>query len=132
MDVGLPGLYRTLVAPSAYYEYQQAIVEGGYPAARQLTEIIAGIHRCPVLRQRGVIFSSGDGDFLVTVGGDLDVVYRIHDREGLRLRRSSWTGAGFASPERNGGGAGKGRLRQTTMLRRSLRGCSDATPSAVE
>jgi uncharacterized linocin/CFP29 family protein len=84
-DLGLPGPYRALLAPAAYYEYHQAIVEGGYPAARQLKEIVADVHRCAVLRQRGAVFSSREGDLLVTVGGDLTVGYRIHDREGVQL-----------------------------------------------
>jgi uncharacterized linocin/CFP29 family protein len=84
-DLGLPGPYRALLAPAAYYDYHQAVVEGGYPATRQLKEIIAGVHRCAVLRQRGAVFSSREGDFLVTVGGDLTVGYRIHDREGVHL-----------------------------------------------
>jgi uncharacterized linocin/CFP29 family protein len=84
-DLGLPGPYRALLTPSAYYEYHEAIVEGGYPAARQLREIMGGVHRCAVLRQRGAVFSSREGDFVVTVGGDVTVGSRIHDREGVHL-----------------------------------------------
>ena len=80
-DLGLPGPYRALLTPSAYYEYHEAIVEGGYPAARQLREIMGGVHRCAVLRQRGAVFSSREGDFVVTVGGDLTV----------GSRRYTWT-----------------------------------------
>ncbi len=46
---------------------------------------MAGIHRSAVLRQRGAVFSSREGDFIMTVGGDLAVGYRIHDGEGVHL-----------------------------------------------
>jgi uncharacterized linocin/CFP29 family protein len=84
-DLGLPGPYHALLAPAAFYAYHQAVAEGGYPAARQLKDVMAGIHRSAVLRQRGAIFSSREGDFIMTIGGDLALGYRSHDGEGVHL-----------------------------------------------
>jgi hypothetical protein len=52
-----------------------SIAEGGDPASRQLALVLAGVHRCVVMRKEGAVFSTRDGAFVVTVGGDLAVGY---------------------------------------------------------
>jgi uncharacterized linocin/CFP29 family protein len=96
---GLPGPYRALLAPAAYYAYLQATAEGGYPADRRLRGVVADVHRSAALRQRGAVFSSREGDFLVTVGGDLTVGYRIHDREGVHLFCAETVAGRVVTPE---------------------------------
>ena len=46
---------------------------------------LAGVHRSPVLRDAGAVFSTRGGDFVITVGGDLSAGYRWHDRESIHL-----------------------------------------------
>lgn len=83
--LGVPGPYEAILAPARYYAYLRASEHGGYPTARHLREALAGVHRCAVLTDGGALFATRGGDFVVTVGGDLSLGYRAHDREGLRL-----------------------------------------------
>jgi uncharacterized linocin/CFP29 family protein len=82
---GIPGPYEALLAPSRYYAYLRASADGGYPTARHLREAIAAVHRCAVMTDGGALFATRGGDFVLTVGGDLSVGYRSHDREALHL-----------------------------------------------
>jgi uncharacterized linocin/CFP29 family protein len=82
---GIAGPYEAVLAPSSYYAYQKANMDGGYPAARQLRQVLAAVHRSVVIREAGAVFSTRGGDFILTVGGDLGVGYRQHDREAVHL-----------------------------------------------
>lgn len=82
---GIPGPYEALLPSARYYEYIRAMSEGGYPASKQLRDVLAHVHRAPVLREAGAVFSTRGGDFVITVGGDLSVGYRQHDRDAVHL-----------------------------------------------
>ena len=76
---------REVLSPSGYFAYLRSMSEGGYPAARQLERVLAAVHRSTVLREAGAVFSTRGGDFVITVGGDLSVGYRQHDRDAVHL-----------------------------------------------
>jgi uncharacterized linocin/CFP29 family protein len=82
---GIPGPYEAVLPPGRYYEYLQAVDGSGYPAARQLREVLAAVHRCTILREAGAVFSTRGGDFVLSVGGDLATGYRLHDRDAVHL-----------------------------------------------
>lgn len=82
---GIDGPYEAVLPPAGYYAYLQAMVPGGYPVSRQLSEVLAGVHRSPVMRDPGAVFSTRSKDFVITVGGDISVGYRDHDRSAVHL-----------------------------------------------
>ncbi len=82
---GIPGPYDAVLSTSGYYTYLKAADEGGYPVSRQLKPVLRGVHRSPVLKDAGAVFSIRGGDFVMTVGGDISVGYREHDRDGVQL-----------------------------------------------
>src|SRR5262249_22473067 len=83
--LGLPGPYEALLAPSRYFAYLRASEEGGYPTARHLKEAVAAVPRCAVMTDGGALFATRGGDFVLTVGGDLTIGYRSHDRDAVHL-----------------------------------------------
>jgi len=82
---GIPGPYEAVLAPARYYAYLQAVDDTGYPTARQLRDVLGAVHRSPVVREAGAVFSTRGGDFVITVGGDLATGYRLHDRDAVHL-----------------------------------------------
>jgi len=82
---GIPGPYEAVLAPARYYAYLQAVDDTGYPTARQLRDVLGAVHRSPVVREAGAVFSTRGGDFVITVGGDLATGYRLHDRDAIHL-----------------------------------------------
>jgi len=82
--LGIPGPYELVLAPGRYFAYLRA-TNGGYPSERHLRDRVAAVHRAPTLREAGALFSTRGDDFVLTVGGDLSVGYRAHDREGVHL-----------------------------------------------
>ncbi len=82
--LGVNGPYELVLAPARYYAFLQG-TEDGYPTARHLRDVIKGVHRSPVIRDAGALFSTRGGDFVITVGGDLAVGYRDHDTSGVHL-----------------------------------------------
>jgi uncharacterized linocin/CFP29 family protein len=82
---GVPGPYEVVLPPSRYYAYLQAVDDSGYPTARQLRDVLGSVHRSPVIREAGAVFSTRGGDFVITVGGDLAAGYRLHDRDAVHL-----------------------------------------------
>ena len=82
---GIPGPYEAVLPPARYYDYLRAVDENGYPTARQLRDVLAAVHRSPVMREAGAVFSTRGGDFVLSVGGDLATGYRLHDREAVHL-----------------------------------------------
>jgi uncharacterized linocin/CFP29 family protein len=82
---GIPGPYEAVLPPMRYYAYLQAVDETGCPTARQLRDVLAAVHRSPVMREAGAVFSTRGGDFVLSVGGDLATGYRLHDREAVHL-----------------------------------------------
>jgi uncharacterized linocin/CFP29 family protein len=82
---GIPGPYEAVLPPSRYYAYLQAVDDSGYPTARQLRDVLSAVHRSPVIREAGALFSTRGGDFVITVGGDLANGYRLHDRDAVHL-----------------------------------------------
>jgi uncharacterized linocin/CFP29 family protein len=83
--LGVPGPYEALLAPARYYAYLRASEDGGYPIVRHLREVLAAVHRCAVMGDGGALFATRGGDFVLTVGSDLAVGYRAHDRDALHL-----------------------------------------------
>lgn len=96
---GIPGPYEAVLRPESYYAYLRAAADGGYPAARQLERVLRGVFRSMVLREPGAVFATRGGDFVVTVGGDLSVGYRQHDREGINLTCIETVAAQTLTPE---------------------------------
>jgi uncharacterized linocin/CFP29 family protein len=84
-SAGVPGPYEAVLSPSRYYAYLQAGDDSGYPTPRQLRDVLAAVHRSPVLREAGAVFSTRGSDFVITVGGDLSAGYRLHDRDAVHL-----------------------------------------------
>lgn len=82
---GIPGPYEAVLPPARYYQYLQAVDDSGYPTARQLRDILAAVHRSPVMREAGAVVSTRRGDFILSVGGDLATGYRLHDRDAVHL-----------------------------------------------
>jgi uncharacterized linocin/CFP29 family protein len=82
---GIPGPYEAVLPPARYYQYLQAVDDSGYPTARQLRDILAAVHRSPVMREAGAVISTRGGDFILSVGGDLATGYRLHDRDAVHL-----------------------------------------------
>jgi uncharacterized linocin/CFP29 family protein len=83
-QAGVPGPYEAVLSPDRYYAYL-ASANRGYPVPRHTKAILAEVHRSPVMRAGGAVFSMRGGDFILTVGGDLSVGYRSHDRDALHL-----------------------------------------------
>ena len=82
---GIPGPYEAVLPPARYYQYLQAVDDSGYPTARQLRDILAAVHRSPVMREAGAVVSTRGGDLILSVGGDLATGYRLHDRDAVHL-----------------------------------------------
>lgn len=96
---GVPGPYEAVLSPGGYYAYLRAAAEGGYPAARQLKPVLAGVHRSEALRGRGAIFATRGQDFVLSVGGDLSVGYRYHDSDAVHLACLETVAAQLNTPE---------------------------------
>ena len=96
---GLSGPYELVLSPARYFQYLQAEGDHGYPAARQLREVVSAVHRSLVAHDAGAVFSVRGGDFVLSVGGDLSVGYRLHDREAVHLFCVETIGAQTATPE---------------------------------
>ena len=43
------------------------------------------MHRSVVMRESGAVFSTRGGDVVVSLGGDLSVGCRMHDRQAIHL-----------------------------------------------
>jgi uncharacterized linocin/CFP29 family protein len=95
---GIPGPYELVLAGPRYYAYLRAASDG-FPAARHLKSVLAGVHRSAVVRDAGALFSTRGGDFLLTVGGDLSVGYRAHDGEAVHLFCVETVAAQVLGPE---------------------------------
>jgi uncharacterized linocin/CFP29 family protein len=96
---GVPGPYEAVLPTARYYAYLQATDESGYPAARQLRDVFAAVHRSPVISGAGAVFSTRGGDFVLTVGGDLAAGYRTHDRDLVHLFCAETIAAQSVAPE---------------------------------
>jgi uncharacterized linocin/CFP29 family protein len=96
---GIGGPYELVLSPTRYFEYLQAEGDHGYPAARQLREVVAGVHRSLVVREAGAVFSVRGGDFMLSVGGDLSVGYRLHERDAVHLFCVETLGAQLVTPD---------------------------------
>ena len=96
---GIPGPYEAVLSTARYYAYLQAADENGYPAARQLRDVLAAVHRSPVIQGAGAVFSTRGDDFVLTVGGDLAPGYRLHDREAVHLFCVETIAAQTVTPE---------------------------------
>jgi uncharacterized linocin/CFP29 family protein len=80
----VPGPYEAVLSPDRYYAYLAA-ANRGYPVPRHTKNIISEVHRSLVMQDGGALFSMRGGDFILTVGGDLAVGYRSHDKDALQL-----------------------------------------------
>jgi len=96
---GIPRPYEAVLSTARYYTYLQATDEAGYPAARQLRDVLAAVHRSPVILGAGAVFSTRGDDFVITVGGDLAAGYRLHDREAVHLFCVETIAAQTVTPE---------------------------------
>jgi len=95
----IPGPYEAVLSSARYYTYLQATTDAGYPASRTIEKVLAAVHRSPVLRDGGAVFSMRGGDFVITVGGDLATGYRWHDRESIHLFCAETITAQTMTPE---------------------------------
>jgi uncharacterized linocin/CFP29 family protein len=82
---GVGGPYELALSPGRYYQYLQAVENGGYPTQRHLKDVVQTVHRSVVMKEVGALFSTRGGDFCITVGGDLSVGYRGDDIEAVHL-----------------------------------------------
>jgi uncharacterized linocin/CFP29 family protein len=84
-EIGIKGPYEAVLSPAHYYSYLRQTGEGGsYPAAKQLGIVIEKVYSSAVV-EGAVLFSTRGGDFLITVGGDLNVGYRADDDTSIHL-----------------------------------------------
>jgi uncharacterized linocin/CFP29 family protein len=95
----IPGPYEVVLSTARYYQYLQATTDAGYPVSRSLEKVVTAVHRSPVLRDGGAVFSMRGGDFVITVGGDLAAGYRWHDRESIHLFCAETLAAQTVTPE---------------------------------
>jgi uncharacterized linocin/CFP29 family protein len=79
---GIPGPYEAVLPPTRYYAYLQAVDETGYPTARRLRDVLAAVHRSPVMREAVSLLHAGQR-LRLSVSGDLATGYRLHDREAV-------------------------------------------------
>lgn len=98
-NAGIPGPYEAVLRPEHYYAYLRAVDDGGYPASRHLERVLRAVHRSAVIREVGAVFATRGGDFVVTVGGDLAVGYRQHDRDAINLACIETVAAQTLTPE---------------------------------
>ena len=99
-SAGIGGPYEAVLAPAQYYAFHRATADGGgYPASRHLRDLLAGVHRSPVVHEAGAVFSTRGSDFILTIGGDLSVGFRQHDREAIHLMCVETIAAQTQSPE---------------------------------
>ena len=98
-DVQTRTKVSAVMSSARYYTYRQATTEGGYPASRTVQEILAAVHRSPILRDGAAVFSTRGQDFVITVGGDLAAGYRWHDRESIHLFCAETLAAQTMTPE---------------------------------
>jgi uncharacterized linocin/CFP29 family protein len=98
-SLAIPGPYEVVLSSPRYYTYLQATTDAGYPASRTVQKILAAVHRSPVMRDGGALFSTRGGDFVITVGGDLATGYRWHDRESIHLFCAETLAAQTMTPE---------------------------------
>jgi uncharacterized linocin/CFP29 family protein len=96
---GVGGPYEAVLPPAGYYAYLQAMVPGGYPVSRQLENVLAHVHRSAVMRDAGAVFSTRGADFVISVGGDISVGYREHDRSAVHLMCVETLGAQVLEPQ---------------------------------
>ncbi|HEV8584994.1 MAG TPA: family 1 encapsulin nanocompartment shell protein [Methylomirabilota bacterium] len=96
---GIPGPYEAVLSTARYYAYIQAADESGYPAAKQLRDVLAAVHRSPVVVGAGAVFSTRGDDFVLTIGGDLAAGYKMHDREAVHLFCVETVAAQTVTPE---------------------------------
>jgi uncharacterized linocin/CFP29 family protein len=96
---GIPGPYEAVLPFSRYYAYLQATDESGHPAARHLRDVLRAVHRSSVVLGAGAVFSARGDDFVLTIGGDLAVGYRLHDREAVHLFCVETLAAQTVTPE---------------------------------
>jgi uncharacterized linocin/CFP29 family protein len=96
---GIPGPYEAVMSSARYYTYRQATTAAGNPASRTVQEVLAAVHRSPVLRDGAAVFSTRGDDFVITVGGDLAAGYRWHDRESIHLFCAETLAAQTMTPE---------------------------------
>lgn len=83
-QAGIGGPYALALGPKAY-EQLTAATDDGYPVRRSLSPIIDGpIVWVPEL-DGAVLISLRGGDFELSVGQDLSIGYRAHDRESVEL-----------------------------------------------
>lgn len=95
----IPGPYEAILSPARYYTYLQTTSDSGYPASRVLNQVLAAVHRSPVVRDGGAVFSTRGGDFVISVGGDLGAGYLWHDRESIHLFCAETIAAQTMTPE---------------------------------
>ncbi len=96
---GIAGPYELVLSSPRYFAYLQAEGDHGYPAARQLRDVVAAVHRSLVVHETGALFSTRGGDFMLSVGGDLSVGYRLHDHDAIHLFCVETLGAQTVTPE---------------------------------
>jgi uncharacterized linocin/CFP29 family protein len=97
--LGISSPYEAVLALPRYYAYLQAVDDNGYPTARQLRDVLGAVHRSPVVKEAGAVFSTRGGDFVITVGGDLGTGYRLHDRDAVHLFCAETLAAQTVTPE---------------------------------
>ena len=61
--------------------------------------MLRDVHRCSIMQDGGAVFSMRAEDFILTVGGDLAVGYRSHDREAIHLFCIETIAAQTVTPE---------------------------------
>ena len=76
---GMSGPYEVVLSPTRYFQYLQAEGDHGYPAARQLREVVAAVHRSLVVHDVGA-GSPCAGGIVRSVGVYRPWAYRLHDR----------------------------------------------------
>ncbi len=85
-DAAVGGPYAVALGPRAYTAVVETTENGGYPLLKHLRLIAdGGVFWVPAVNG-AIVLSVRGGDFELTVGEDVAVGYRSHDREHVELR----------------------------------------------
>jgi len=81
---GVPGPFALVLGSEAWAGLMQSGA-GGYPPHRIIRDLTAGdVHMSPAI-EGGVVVSTAEGSFELTVGQDFSIGYASHDRKSVEL-----------------------------------------------
>lgn len=83
-DSGITGPFILVLGPDVWASLMQSGA-GGYPPQRIIRNLIEDSPRTSPVVEGGLLISTAEGNFELTVGQDFSIGYASHDREGVEL-----------------------------------------------